>query len=106
VAGGHYSQSVTVTREDGSTTTASDLSTEHDGFHSECTTRIEIPDALKNLPNLKGMGRLREAAVLSQRCGRRRRAVAVGDPRRDCRRDANHMRMTYGFKTDGVGFES
>lgn len=70
VAGGHYSASgvVNVSHADGSVTQAVDLSTVHDGFYSQYTDAIEIPEALMNLPTLQGMGRLRdlrEAAALS-----------------------------------------
>lgn len=70
VEGGKYTTQsvVTVTRADGSTTTAADLSVTSDTFYSQYTERIVIPDDLKDLPDIPGMGRLRslkEAAATS-----------------------------------------
>lgn len=56
------------TRTDGTTSTLADINLIQDNFHSEYANQIEIPEALQNLPNLQGMGRLRdlrEAAALS-----------------------------------------
>lgn len=56
------------TKTDGTTATLADLNFTQDSFHSEYVDHVEIPEALADLPNIQGMGRLRdlrEAAALS-----------------------------------------
>ncbi|MBU0481773.1 MAG: hypothetical protein KKG47_11810, partial [Proteobacteria bacterium] len=66
--GGYYREIGTFTRTDGTTGSMADINLMEDTFRSEYVDSIEIPPELQNLPDIQGMGRLRdlrEAAAMS-----------------------------------------
>ncbi len=68
LAGGIQAQTSSFTRTDGTTSTMADINLTQDTWHSRYIDQIAIPTALQHLPNISGMGRLRDlqqAAVLS-----------------------------------------
>ena len=87
------------TKTDGTTATLANLNLHQDNFHSEYTDQVEIPEALQGLPDLHGMGGLRdlkEAAALSPPLAR------CAFPIRDSR-DQNRTKGAYRSGVAGVG---
>ncbi len=68
VAGGSLAATGSYMRTDGTVSTMGDVNLTQDTFHTRYTNQIVVPVALQNLPNVGGMGRLRDlqqAAALS-----------------------------------------
>lgn len=66
--GGTVAATGSFTRTDGSAGNMADINFTQDTLHTRYTTQIAVPVALQNLPNVSGMGRLRDlqqAAALS-----------------------------------------
>jgi len=57
--GGTQSLTGSYTRADGSSAVLADLNLTQDTFNTQYTNNIEVPEALQDLPDLPGMGRLR-----------------------------------------------
>ena len=60
LAGGIQAQTGSFTRTDGTTSTMADINLTQDTWHSRYIDQIAVPAALQHLPNISGMGRLRD----------------------------------------------